>query len=194
MQTTCILVVSKNEALAQLLKNLLPKDRFTLLFSSLIPQAQRFLISRSVHLVIIDLPLKEESGLRFAQQIAIRSSLGLLLLMNTTFYQNYGARMEEAGIPVLAKPLSHQALYQCIHLSSVLQKRIVQYEKETIDLKEKMKEIQLINQAKWLLINNKKLSEEQAHHYLLKQAMDRCCTKYEIAKQIIASFEQGGKL
>ncbi len=194
MQTTCILVVSKNETLTQVLKELLPKDRFSLLFSSLIPHAQRLLISRHIDLVIIDLPLKEESGIRFAQQVAMRPSLGLLLLMNAAFYHNYGARMEDAGIPVLSKPLSHQALYQCIHLSCTLQKRILRYEKETIDLKEKMKEIQYINQAKWLLMERKGLNEDQAHHYLLKKAMDQCCTKYEIAKQIITKFKQGGNL
>ena len=72
------------------------------------------LIGRKIDLLIIDMPLKEESGLRFAQAIAQRSIPGLLLLMNATLYHTLAARMEEVGIPVLAKPLSHQALYQSV--------------------------------------------------------------------------------
>ena len=51
-----------------------------------------------------------------------------------------------------------------------------------------------INQAKWLLVERYGYSEEQAHRHLLKQAMDRCVTKYAIAQQIVNKDKQGGSL
>ncbi|WP_075877832.1 ANTAR domain-containing response regulator [Merdibacter massiliensis] len=185
MPNYSILVVSKSEIPMQILKELLPKDQYNILFSSTIAQTQRLLIGRKIDLLIIDMPLKEESGLRFAQSIAQRSIPGLLLLMNATLYHTLAARMEEVGIPVLAKPLSHQALYQSVRLMCTLQKRIERYEKETLVLQDKMKEIQAINQAKWLLVEHFGYSEDKAHHFILKKAMDQCCTKYEIARQIL---------
>ena len=35
----------------------------------------------------------------------------------------------------------------------------------------------MANRAKWLLIENLKMTESDAHHYIEKQAMDRCCSK-----------------
>ena len=73
MPNYSILVVSKSEIPMQILKELLPKDQYNILFSSTIAQTQRLLIGRKIDLLIIDMPLKEESGLRFAQSIAQRS-------------------------------------------------------------------------------------------------------------------------
>lgn len=109
--------------------------------------------------------------------------------MNSSFYHQLAARMEEAGIPVLAKPLSKQALYQSVRILCTLQRRISRYQQETLTLQDKMKEIQIINQAKWLLVDHCGFSEDKAHHYLLKQAMDQCCSKYEAAMQIIRKYK-----
>ena len=51
-----------------------------------------------------------------------------------------------------------------------------------------MKEIRMINKAKWLLISQLKMDEPQAHRYLEKQAMDRCITKRQMAEEIIQIY------
>ena len=187
---TSILVLSKSEIPMQILRSMLPHDQYPIiLFCSGIVAARQLLLKRSIDLLIIDMPLTEESGLRFAQEIAARSTPGLLLLMNSSFYHQLAARMEEAGIPVLAKPLSKQALYQSVRILCTLQRRISRYQQETLTLQDKMKEIQIINQAKWLLVDHCGFSEDKAHHYLLKQAMDQCCSKYEAAMQIIRKYK-----
>ena len=55
-------------------------------------------------------------------------------------------------------------------------------------IEEKMEEIRLVNRAKWLLIENLKMTESDAHHYIEKQAMDRCSSKKEIALGIIKTY------
>ena len=55
-------------------------------------------------------------------------------------------------------------------------------------MEEKMKEIRLINRAKWVLIDELKMSEADAHHYIEKQAMDRCVSRREIAEEIISTY------
>ena len=61
-------------------------------------------------------------------------------------------------------------------------------EKKTLSIEEKMEEIRLVNRAKWVLIQNLKMTEPDAHRYIEKQAMDTCTTRLEIAKEIIKTY------
>jgi len=51
-----------------------------------------------------------------------------------------------------------------------------------------MLEIRLVNKAKWFLITELSMSEPDAHHYIEKQAMNRCITKRVIAEEIIKTY------
>ena len=59
---------------------------------------------------------------------------------------------------------------------------------QTIKLKEKMEEIRLINRAKMLLMQNLSMTEENAHKYIEKEAMNRCVKKIAIAEEVIKSY------
>lgn len=63
-------------------------------------------------------------------------------------------------------------------------------EKKTVSLEEKMIEIKIVNRAKWTLINSLEFSEDDAHRYIEKQAMDRCLSKRIIAEEIIRSYDR----
>ena len=52
-----------------------------------------------------------------------------------------------------------------------------------------MEEIRLVNRAKWLLIEELKMTEQEAHRYIEKQAMDRCVTKRVVAEQILSTYK-----
>ena len=49
-----------------------------------------------------------------------------------------------------------------------------------------MEEIRLVNRAKWLLIGELNMTEQEAHRYIEKQAMDRCVTRRSVAEEILA--------
>ena len=51
-----------------------------------------------------------------------------------------------------------------------------------------MEEIRQVNRAKWLLIEQLKMTETDAHRYIEKQAMDRCVSRREIAMGIIKTY------
>ena len=58
-------------------------------------------------------------------------------------------------------------------------------ERKNIDLKKKMDEIRTVNHAKWVLIEYRNMTEEQAHRFIEKKAMDRRMSKREAAEEII---------
>ena len=62
-------------------------------------------------------------------------------------------------------------------------------EKKTARLEEKMQEIRTVNHAKWTLIRNMGITEEEAHRLIEKQAMDTRRTKSEVAEGIIRTYE-----
>ena len=61
-------------------------------------------------------------------------------------------------------------------------------QKKNLSIDEKMEEIRIVNRAKWILINELSMSEPEAHRYIEKQAMDRCISKDQIAKEIINTY------
>ena len=66
--------------------------------------------------------------------------------------------------------------------------RLRSLEKKTISIEDKMEEIRLVNRAKWILIEQLKMTESEAHRHIEKQAMDRCVYKKEIAFGIINTY------
>ena len=62
-------------------------------------------------------------------------------------------------------------------------------EQKTATLQEKMEEIRLVNRAKWILIDQLKMTENEAHKFIERQAMDRCVTRRTIAENILATYQ-----
>ena len=60
---------------------------------------------------------------------------------------------------------------------------------ENKKLKNKIRDIKLIDRAKLTLIQYLNMSEEESHRYIEKQAMDRRITKVEVAKNILKIYE-----
>ena len=51
-----------------------------------------------------------------------------------------------------------------------------------------MEEIRLVNRAKMLLMQNLKMTEQEAHRYIEKEAMDRGMKKIAVSEEIIKTY------
>ena len=96
--------------------------------------------------------------------------------------------MEEYGVLTLPRPCTAQQAFQTMKLLVATQQRLKALEQKTASLEEKMKEIRLVNRAKGLLMENLKFTEQEAHRYIEKAAMDNCKKKAEIAQNIINTY------
>ena len=56
-------------------------------------------------------------------------------------------------------------------------------------LREKIEELRIVERAKCVLIEHLSFSEEQAHRYIEKQAMDRRMTRRSVAEGILNTYE-----
>ena len=184
-----ILAVSASDKIFDILSDLL-KDRFhsDIHRASSINEAERLILLQSYDILIINAPLKDESGIDFAANTAAENSFGVLLLINNDYYEQVLDKVMEYGVLTVSKPLSRQALYESVNLLVATNYRLKKVAKKNEKLTAKMAELRIVNRAKWILIENLGLSELEAHRVIEKQAMDERQSKREVAETIIRTY------
>ena len=185
-----VLAVSASLKFVETLRTLLPEGRYgpvTVLHDT--AAARRALAENSYDLVLINTPLPDEFGTRLALDACESSSAGVLLLVKAEHCPDIEAQVSAHGVLTLAKPTSAQLFAQTLRLLCITRERLRGMEKKAVTLQEKMGEIRLVNRAKWLLIEELKMTEQEAHRYIEKQAMDRCVTRRAVAEQILSTYQ-----
>lgn len=185
-----VLAVSASLKFVETLRTLLPEGRYgpvTVLHDA--AAARRALAENSYDLVLINTPLPDEFGTRLALDACESSSAGVLLLVKAEHCPDIEAQVSAHGVLTLAKPTSAQLFAQTLRLLCITRERLRGMEKKAVTLQEKMEEIQLVNRAKWLLIEELKMTEQEAHRYIEKRAMDRCVTRRAVAEQILSTYQ-----
>ena len=185
-----VLAVSASLKFVETLRALLPEGRYG---PVTVPHdaaaARRALAENSYDLVLINTPLPDEFGTRLALDACESSSAGVLLLVKAEHCPDIEAQVSVHGVLTLAKPTSAQLFAQTLRLLCITRERLRGMEKKAVTLQEKMEEIRLVNRAKWLLIEELKMTEQEAHRYIEKQAMDRCVTRRAVAEQILSTYQ-----
>ena len=151
-------------------------------------RARRRMAEGEYDLVIINAPLPDEFGRRFAIDVCSDSDRVALLMVRSDLYDEVSARMTAHGVLVAKKPLEMSTMEQFLGAMCSIRERLRGYKKKTMTLEDKMGEIRLVNRAKWALINSCHMTEEDAHRYIQKQAMDRCISKRETAENILKIY------
>lgn len=150
--------------------------------------AKRALSDKSYDYVLINAPLPDDMGTRFAIDTCTSKETVVLLLVKSDIHDAIHDKVAEYGVFTLPKPTSKQTLLQALNWMESARERLRQLQKKTLSVEEKMAEIRIVNKAKWLLITELKMSEPDAHRYIEKQAMDRCISKKEVAEEIIRTY------
>lgn len=184
-----VLVVSSAQKFQDSIASMLPcSDYYPVCFVSNIAAARRELLSRTFDFVIINAPLPDEFGTRFAIDACAGSGTVVLLMLRSESYEEVNAKVTMHGVFTLQKPTPYQTLQQGLKWMISARERLRKIENKATTIEEKMEEIRLVNRAKWLLIEQLKMTEADAHHYIEKQAMDRCVSRKEISLGIIKTY------
>ena len=184
-----VLVISAKENFNASLQSLLPESKYApVQMVSNVSLAKRVLLERSFDFVFINTPLPDDFGTRFAIEISGNKGTVILLLVRNEVYEEVCDKVTEYGILTLPKPASKQMVAHTLNFMAGIRERLRKLENKSLSMEEKMKEIRLVNRAKWVLIDELKMSEADAHRYIEKQAMDRCVSRREIAEEIISTY------
>ena len=141
-------------------------------------------------ILIIKLPLEDEAGIeQILDMVAKSSRLQAILMVRRDAYEQISYRCRSLPIFVLSLPAQVQIMAEAVRFMMAAGRRMAESDEEVMRLRRKLSEIGYITRAKCLLIQDRAMSEEEAHYYLEREAMDRCVSKKEIALEIINGSE-----
>lgn len=185
-----VLIVGASDKVFDSFRELLPPDRFDPpLRAGSAGEAKRLLLETSVDLVILNAPLRDEFGTQLALNLS-EDNLCVLMLVPAESFDPVCYKVEEEGVLTLAKPVTRQSLQVCIKLLTAMRAKLMKLDKKNQVLQEKMQDIRTVNRAKWLLIEQLRMTESEAHYYIERQAMDMRLSRREVAENIIRSYDQ----
>lgn len=185
-----ILLVSSSDKFNSSLLPLLSENRYSpVTVASDVTTARRFLAEHRFDIVIINSPLTDDFGTRLALDICENSATGVMLLVKAEHYPDINSRVSPFGVFTVSKPTTAQMIDQSLLLLCATRERLRRMEQKAASIEEKMEEIRIVNRAKWLLIEQLKMTESEAHRYIEKQAMDRCISKRSVAESIISIYK-----
>lgn len=185
---TCI-VASKSDKTAQSLAGILRQSGFTkVLTADSASKIRRMVAEKDIDVIIINTPLADDFGTLLAMDMADKN-LGVILLVKGDMVNQTAYKMEKYGAVTLGKPVVRVELIQSLAVIKALLQKIRRLDNQRQSLESKMKEIRLVNRAKWLLIKQLAMTEEEAHRYIEKTAMDTGEKKSAVAENIISTYE-----
>jgi response regulator NasT len=150
-------------------------------------EARRLLLEREFDLVIINTPLKDETGEKLSRHIAAKSMV--ILVVASEYYDAVSAQCENDGILTVSKPINKTILWSAIKLAKATHIKIKRMYTENTKLRQKIDDIRIVDRAKCILISYMNMSEKEAHRYIEKQAMDMRMSKRAVAEGILKTYE-----
>ena len=193
-RTYSVLLVSAAEKFNESLMPLLPGSMYYPVTTvKSVSAAKRRLLEQHYDLVLVNDPLPDDPGVRLAMDACADSPAGVLLFVRRELYDEICDQVSEWGVAVLPKPTNTQAVTWALQILRATRERMRRMEEKQVTLEDKIREMRLINQAKWQLIARKQMTEAEAHRYIEKLSMDTRRSKREVAAEILKTPGSGAE-
>ncbi len=154
-----------------------------------VEQARRFLTERHYDLLMINEPLPAGSGEDLARETAERYLTAVIYFASGRTAAQIKQELEPCGVLVMSKPISKAALVQAMGFVEIMRNRMAYLERERFVLQNKIEEIKLVDRAKCVLVQYLSMTEEQAHHFIMRQAMNRRVPKSQVAETVLKTYD-----
>ena len=188
--TYSVLLVSSGDQFTKTIKELMPLTHFYPVHAvRSAGEARRTLLGTSADIVLINTPLPDEFGAQLAMDLCERSDAAVLLVVKSERYEDVYARVTEHGVLTLPKPTSTQLVRQSLRALCAVRERLRRVGEKQATVEEKIQEIRLVNRAKWALIQCLGMTEQAAHRYIEKRAMDERISRREAAMQVLSVYQ-----
>lgn len=150
--------------------------------------ARRCILERYYDIVIINAPLPDESGEEYALDVTEKCHASVLIVTPQEVYEDVLDRLTDHGVLVIPKPFPKGRMDKAIRFLIAIQNRMHQLESKVLTVQEKMDEMRLVSKAKILLVEKKHMTEDEAHRFIGKQAMNSGVSRRRIAEKIIEDY------
>ena len=181
-----ILIVSSSERFDAAVKRALPQGSFqTIDVKKSASVARRSLLEKDYDIIVVSVPLPGETGLEFALDAAEQKSASVVLAVPREIYEEVLEHVIDRGMQVLPKPLSDIHINRGIRFSVAIQDRLREKDRKLSSMQEKLEELRVVSRAKLVLVEQQHMTEDEAHRYIGKQAMDSGLSRRRVAEGIL---------
>ena len=186
-----ILITSQNEIFNAQLSKMFPPEVINMLdYANNCALSRRMILERNYEILIVNTQLSDETGVNLAIDAAEINKMGVILFANPEKYNEYYDKVHEYGVLTLPNTAGSETFIQTLRLLCATRQRLQTLEKKNMSFSERMAEVRLISEAKLLLIQKVKLSEDEAHKYIERYAMNNRITFALAAKVIINQYKE----
>lgn len=184
------LIVSKTEASIKAIAQLLSTENYQHVDCTVSANdAREKIFSKDFDLIIINAPLEDENGIDLSVFCACHTKACVILIVQQEKSMEVSSMVDSHGVLVIQKPINKHLFHHYLIFTQCFKERMLSVEKENEKLKNELEEVKIVNRAKLLLMQCLSMTEQQAHRYLEKQAMDLRTSKLTVAKQVIKTYE-----
>lgn len=187
MEALIIAATEKSQSAISELVNRMGKFDITVASNGAL--ARRQVLLRQFDLYVVNAGFSDERGNELANFLISREDGGVIYIDDYERIDSTYSQLAEQGIIVLPRPLSRQSFMQALQIVYATNMRISRLRKKNIDLMTKLEDMRYVNRAKFALIKALGYSEEQAHKYIEKKAMDMRMTRRAVAIDILKTYE-----
>ena len=139
--------------------------------------------------VIMDIRIPVLSGLEATKMIIEEKLAGFVIMLTACRDRNIAQKAVDIGaMGYIVKPVCEDSLLPAVEIAINEYKRFQAMEKEVIKAKESLDDRKFVDRAKGILMERKKMTENEAYTYLRKLAMDKEKSIGEVSKILIKAF------
>ncbi|MDD6715940.1 MAG: ANTAR domain-containing protein [Firmicutes bacterium] len=185
-----ILIVTAGRNSFDVIKGAVRSGFSPVLYAESMAAAKQLTARENIDIIIVNTPLKDEFGTESLLDIVAQKPVSAMEIIKGDVYEQVSHKVNGSGIFVVTRPITSRGLYESVRLLTTMHDKLSELAAENRKLKRRLDELGIVTRAKCLLIEKKGFTEEEAHHYLEKEAMDTSLTKKEVAQQIIRDLEE----
>lgn len=152
-------------------------------------EAREIMLNKIIDLIIVDSPLKDELGRNFSIDASKNNITQVLYCVEKKDYALSYEEILKHDVITIEKPFDRALIKKYLDNCTINNKKLRKMAKENKKLSDKIENIKTIDRAKYILMSYLNMTENEAHKYIEKQAMDTRVSKIEIAINILKTYE-----
>ena len=152
-------------------------------------EARRKTYECAYDLYIINNTIGTENGESLALELVTTGVSQVIMIVKNEAFAYVSHKVEDAGVFTIPKPINKSLLYMALKLATASWARLQAMEKQKVSLRMKMEDMKIVARAKCILVAHLGMSENDAHRYIEKEAMNTRKSRREMAERILKIYE-----
>jgi response regulator NasT len=182
-----ILVAEDEHLVAAYLTSQLSELGHTVLLATNGEEAVALARSGSPDLGLFDIKMPQLDGIAAAQRVFTESLVPVVILSAYSDAPQIAAAQDAGVFAYLVKPATADQLRATVGIAWSAFRRHVEQQANAESLQKRLDERKIIEQAKWILVSTKGMTEPDAAHHLNRTARSARRATVDVAREIVAA-------